>query len=76
VHTYDPTQPGLDAAGGPDSVPIWPACNGCSVPVRFNALSFGSHQSLGVLLLHHHNTTGNRAEVVPHRVFFLPVVRR
>jgi uncharacterized repeat protein (TIGR01451 family) len=38
--------------------------NGNSLPVTWNTANMTANGSLGALLLHHHNTTGQRAEVV------------
>jgi len=38
--------------------------NGASVPVTWNTANMATNGSSGALLLHHHNTTGNRAQVV------------
>jgi len=39
--------------------------NGNSLPVTWNTANMTANGSLGALLLHHHNTTGQRAEVIP-----------
>jgi uncharacterized repeat protein (TIGR01451 family) len=39
--------------------------NGSSLPVTWNTANLTTNGSLGALLLHHHNTTGQRAQVVP-----------
>ncbi|MFL6235742.1 MAG: S8 family serine peptidase, partial [Thermoanaerobaculia bacterium] len=38
--------------------------NGASLPVTWNTANMTTNGSLGALLLHHHNVTGQRAEVV------------
>ncbi|MGL5002191.1 MAG: hypothetical protein ACRDAM_04565, partial [Casimicrobium sp.] len=38
--------------------------NGATIPVTWNTANMTANGSLGALLLHHHNTSGNRAQVV------------
>ena len=38
--------------------------NGATLPVTWNTANMTTNGSLGALLLHHHNTTGKRAQVV------------
>ncbi len=51
---------GLDFGGGT----LLEDLNGDSIPVTWNTANMATNGSLGALLLHHHNGTGNRAEVV------------
>ncbi len=39
--------------------------NGASLPVTWNTANLTANGSLGALLLHHHNTAGTRAQVIP-----------
>jgi uncharacterized repeat protein (TIGR01451 family) len=52
--------PGLNFAGAN----LLQDLNGASIPVTVNTANMTTNGSLGALLLHHHNTEGNRAEVV------------
>lgn len=62
--TYNAAQPGLDLSGGIEGVPYYADLDGESIPVNFTRAPYEAAKSMGVLLLHHHNATGNRAEVV------------
>ncbi|MEM6794018.1 MAG: S8 family serine peptidase [Acidobacteriota bacterium] len=67
---FDAEAPGLDASGGAPAQPL-PAplhfdLDGAVIPVRFDlgALEAAGRTEPGLLLLHHHNPNGLRAEVV------------
>ena len=62
--TYNPTQPGVDVTNGIVGAPLYADLPGETIPVRFNAEYFTANRSQGMLLLHHHNVTETRAEVV------------
>ncbi|HEY0734570.1 MAG TPA: S8 family serine peptidase [Herpetosiphonaceae bacterium] len=62
--TYNPAQPGLDLSGGIEGVPYYADLDGEVIPVDFNRAAFVAGNSKGVLLLHHHNVSERRAEVV------------
>lgn len=63
--TYDAARPGLDLQGGVAGLPWYNDFNGGSIPVNYNVADFKASNSLGVLLLHHHNTDGNRDQAIP-----------
>ena len=63
--TFDYVNRGLDFNGGFTSPPIWDDQPGATVPVAYNNADYLANDSKGALLLHHYNTEGNRAEVVP-----------
>jgi len=63
--TYDPANAGLSFTGGRVGPPTWPDLDGATVPVAFDLPAFEAAGSLGILLLHHHNRSGERVEVVP-----------
>ena len=43
---------------------MYPALDGQKIDVGYNDAAFTANGSLGVLLLHHFNTSGRRAEVM------------
>lgn len=63
--TYDAARPGLDLHGGVAGLPWYNDFNGGTIPVQYNVADFKASNSKGVLLLHHHNTDGNRDQVIP-----------
>jgi subtilisin family serine protease len=62
--TYNAAQPGLDLSGNFASVPAYADLDGEVIPVDYNKTAYKTARSQGVLLLHHHNATGKRTEVV------------
>jgi hypothetical protein len=62
--TYDIARPGLRFSGGIGGLPLFPDAPGGVVPVAYNRADLFANVSQGVLLLHHHNLSGKRAEVV------------
>ena len=58
--TWDRTARGLDFGG---SI-LYFDLNGGNIPVTWNTANLTTNASLGALLLHHHNTEGNQAQVV------------
>lgn len=65
VHQYTAAKPGLDFSGGYPGMPVWEDLPGKSIPVRFDAAAYKANNSLGVLLLHHHNGLTSGAEIIP-----------
>ncbi|MGH9940173.1 MAG: S8 family serine peptidase, partial [Blastocatellia bacterium] len=59
--TYDATKPGLDFGAST----IFFDLNGQTIPVGYNLNDFRAANSEGALLLHHFNTRGNRAQILP-----------
>ncbi len=59
--TYDATRPGLDF--GQNTIIF--DLNNTTIPVGYNLNDFRSANSEGALILHHHNTSGNRAQILP-----------
>ena len=43
---------------------IYPDLNGASIPVNYNKANFLANGSLGLLLLHHHNTLGAHDQIL------------
>jgi hypothetical protein len=62
---YNVAAPGLTFSDGLAGTTMYPALDGQKIDVGYNAASFTANGSLGVLLLHHFNQAGKRAEVVP-----------
>ena len=61
---YDAANPGIDTSGGFTGSPWYQDLNGSSIPVDFNRADASRSKALGLLLLHHNNIKGRRAEVV------------
>ena len=59
--TYDAANPGLDFG----SSTMFNDLPGGTIPVSYNLNNFRAANSEGVLLLHHLNTRGNRAQILP-----------
>jgi hypothetical protein len=59
--TYDATKPGLDFG----SSTMFNDLPGVTIPVSYNRDFFRTANSEGALLLHHFNTRGNRAQILP-----------
>lgn len=77
--SYDVALPGLDLSGGEEGPPLYFDLDGESIPVTFNRAGYTANASKGVLLLHHHNATGNHDEVVNLADMyqrFLPAIQR
>jgi uncharacterized repeat protein (TIGR01451 family) len=67
--TYDPAHPavtfaGTDYAGQPAHQPLYTDQPGASIPVHIDVASFVANGSRGALLLHHHNRSGERVQVI------------
>ncbi len=61
--TYDPGRPGLAVDGTLDG-PFVDDRNGATVTGRYDIPALTANGSAGLLVLHHHNRTGERAQVV------------
>ena len=61
-HTYDPANPGLDLTGGTGVT--WFDLDGNAIPVLYDPEPYQDTGTQGILLLHHHNADGTRAEFV------------
>ena len=62
--SYDAAKPGLDLSGGEAGASLYFDLNNTSIPVSFDRAAYTANKSQGLLLLHHHNVTGNHDEVV------------
>ncbi|NJM14429.1 MAG: fibronectin type III domain-containing protein [Bacteroidales bacterium] len=56
---------GLAFGGGLDGLPLYLDQPGATLPVQFDAGDYAANGVLGVLLFHHHNGAGTRAEILP-----------
>jgi len=75
--TFDPAAPGVSFGGTsflgtPVSQPMYTDLAGQVIPLTFDRAKLAANASPGVLLLHHHNTAGSRAQVVPIRSACVP----
>ncbi len=67
VMSYNLAAPGLDVeAGGLEPSMFFDLATN-SLPVNYNGTNFQANGSLGVLLIHMHNSSGNRSDVVAFR---------
>lgn len=78
--TFNPNAPGVDTSDGAVELNAYPDLPGQEIDVDFNRSNYLQNRGQGVLLLHHHNSTGRQSEVV--RVItrlgnqlFLPTIR-
>jgi subtilisin family serine protease len=62
--TYNVAAPGLVFSDGLAGTPMFPDLSGTEIGVTYNDASFTANGSGGVLLLHHFNRQGKRAEVL------------
>ncbi|MGH9854281.1 MAG: hypothetical protein ACREBD_30930, partial [Blastocatellia bacterium] len=60
--SYDALKPGLWFGG---NTLIYFDLNNSTIPVNYNLNDFRAANSEGALILHHHNTRGNRAQILP-----------
>ena len=68
-HPFDAANPGLsfggsDYLGNAVTQPLYEDLPGQTIQVTFDSANYRADAALGVLLLHHHNATGRRAEVL------------
>jgi subtilisin family serine protease len=69
VHTFDPAHPGLvfggtDYLGAAATQPLYQDLDGQTIQVSYKQADYKADTALGLLLLHHHNATGSRAQAV------------
>ena len=63
--TYNSGAQGITTTGGAGGSPVlFPDIDGATLPVGFNQANLRANGSTGLLLLHHHNVNGMRAQVV------------
>jgi hypothetical protein len=64
--TFDLGKRGFDFTGGASTTPpVYLDLPGNSLPLIYNQANYLANNSLGTLLLHHYNTAGKRAQVLP-----------
>jgi subtilisin family serine protease len=64
TRTYDAANPGFDVTGGLTGLPVYADLNGGSIPVNYNKANLTANGSLGLLLLHHNNGTGDHDQIL------------
>ncbi|WP_220595212.1 S8 family serine peptidase [Oscillochloris sp. ZM17-4] len=78
VLSYDPQHPGVTYAMGSSEMPFYADLPSTEIPLTVSLGRLDMTSTRGVLLLHHHNASGLRAEVLPlvglHT--FLPIMFR
>jgi len=76
--SYNAAQPGVDTSGGVPGAPFYDDLPGEEIPLLYNRDAFFTSRSRGILLLHHHNQRGARAEVIDTGAsyVFLPTMRK
>lgn len=73
--TYNPNRPGITFSDGVGDLAAYADLPGQEIPVSFTRTNYLQNSGQGVLLFHHHNTTGRKTEVVkvisnlPNRIF-------
>ncbi len=61
---YDLAHSRFDLSGGKVGAPQYPDLAGENITVKFDQRGYSQASNQGILLLHHHNVSGRRAEVV------------
>ena len=64
IHIFDPAHPGLALTGEHLAPMYWDDLDGASIPVEYDREAYLANGTEGLLLIHHHNASGSRAEVV------------
>jgi len=69
VHSFDLANPGLvfggtDYLGAAATQPLYQDLDGQTIQVAYKQAAYKADAALGVLLLHHHNAAGTRAQVL------------
>ena len=69
VHTFDVAHPGLvfggtDYLGAAAVQPLYQDLDGETIQVTYTQADYKANAALGMLLLHHHNAAGSRAQVL------------
>jgi subtilisin family serine protease len=66
--SYDVANPGFGLAGGHAEPFYYNDLPTTNIPVQYAAKNFKANGTLGVLLVHRHNATGSRSDVVPFTI--------
>jgi hypothetical protein len=80
--SYDLSAPGLTFGTSAASIPgyeglAYADANDATIPVSYNKENFDANGSKGILLLHRHNVSGNRVEVIPvNPKLYVPMAAR
>jgi hypothetical protein len=64
ILTFDALRPGADVITTPFDTPLFVDRASTTIPVAYNQNNYLANGSLGVLLLHHYNQDGQRAEAI------------
>ncbi len=64
---FDAARPGLRLTGGKAGLPVFPDTPDTLLSIGFDRIAYDRSTADGLLLLHHHNGSGRRAEVVEIR---------
>ena len=62
--TYDYVTPGVDFNPASNGAPMYFDTPGATLPAKFDQTAYNANGSQGVLLLHHYNSNGARAQLV------------
>lgn len=74
--TYDAANPGIDTTEGSAGAPVYNDLPGETIEIAYDRAAALASRSKGVLLLHHMNTRGDRAQVFPLTIIHLPIIVR
>jgi len=64
THTYSAATAGLDFGNGLSHGPLWVDLPGATIPIGFNGAAYAANGSIGILLVHHHNASTDRTQVI------------
>jgi hypothetical protein len=64
VRTFDAARPGLRLTGTQTAPMFWDDLDGETIPVKADRRAFVANGSEGLLLIHHHNASGERAQII------------
>ncbi len=73
---YDVAHPGVKFNNGFMGLSAYQDVPGTTIPFSYSQANFHANGSEGILLLHHHNTSGTKAQIFQVHKQFLPGVRR
>lgn len=73
---YNVAKPGFAFADGYLGLSTYIDAPSTTIPFGYNKANFWNNRSQGILLLHHHNVSGTRAQVLPLRFLFMPLMRK
>ncbi|GAB4214115.1 MAG: hypothetical protein OHK0022_52190 [Roseiflexaceae bacterium] len=73
---YDVARPGFKFNNGYEGLSAYLDLPGQNIPFTFNQGNFRANGSEGILLIHHHNTTGTRTQIFELHNRFLGIIRK